>query len=120
MPLFVEEFTKMVQESGMLERVGDDSPHTPALSVREIPASLQDLLMARLDRMDGDHEVIQLAATLGREFSHELLAVASDMDESTLLGEIDEAGSGGDSLSERPAARLPVRLQARASRGCRV
>ena len=89
-PLFVEEFTKMVEESGMLERGGDDRSHTPALSVREIPASLQDLLMARLDRMDGDHEVIQLAATLGREFSHELLAVASDMDESTLLGEVDK------------------------------
>ena len=89
-PLFVEEFTKMMQESGMLERVGDDSPHTPALAMREIPASLQDLLMARLDRMDGDREVIQLAATLGREFSHELLAAASDMDEATLLGEIDK------------------------------
>ena len=88
-PLFVEEFTKMMQESGMLERVGDDSPHTP-VPAREIPASLQDLLMARLDRLAGDREVIQLAATLGREFSHELLAAVSDMDESTLLGEIEK------------------------------
>ena len=88
-PLFVEEFTKMVQDAGMLERVGDDGLHAPALVMRDIPTSLQDLLMARLDRMGGDHTVIQLAATLGREFSHELLAAASDMDESTLLGEID-------------------------------
>ena len=87
-PLFVEEFTKMMQESGMLGRVGD-GPHTP-LPAREIPASLQDLLMARLDRLAGDREVIQLAATLGREFSHELLAAASEMDESTLLGEIEK------------------------------
>jgi serine/threonine protein kinase/CheY-like chemotaxis protein/predicted ATPase len=90
-PLFVEELTKMVHESGILMQVGDDSAQTRALLAREIPASLQDLLMARLDRMEGDREVIQLAAALGREFSHELLAaVASDMDESTLLGEIDK------------------------------
>jgi class 3 adenylate cyclase/predicted ATPase len=89
-PLFVEELTKMVRESGMLTQVGDDSSHTRAVMAREIPASLQDLLMARLDLMDGDRDVIQLAATLGREFSHELLAVASEKDESTLLGEIDK------------------------------
>ena len=87
-PLFVEEFTKMMQESGLLGRAGDGRSPAPVLAVREIPASLQDLLMARLDRLDGNREVIQLAATLGREFSHELLAAASDMDASTLLGEI--------------------------------
>ena len=73
-PLFVEEFTKMVQESGMLDAGWRRQLAHTALLAREIPASLQDLLMARLDRMEGDREVIQLAATLGREFSHELLA----------------------------------------------
>ena len=90
MPLFVEEFAKMVHEAGMLKQVGDDSSQTHALLAREIPASLQDLLMARLDRMEGDRDVIQLASTLGREFSHELLAAARGMDESTLLGEIEK------------------------------
>jgi predicted ATPase len=47
-PLFVEEFTKMMQESGMLARVGGDSPHTP-VPARD-PGLAQDLLMARLDR----------------------------------------------------------------------
>ena len=89
-PLFVEELTRMLEESGMLTQVGEDSSHTHALVARAIPASLQDLLMARLDRMDGDRDVIHLAATLGREFSHELLAVVSGIDESTLLGEIDK------------------------------
>ena len=87
-PLFVEEFTKMVQESGVLERAGDDGSHAPALPAHEIPATLQDLVMARLDRMEGDRELAQLAAVLGREFSHELLAAVATVDEPTLQAEL--------------------------------
>ena len=78
-PLFVEEFTKMVQESGAPAQT---------LPAREIPATLQDLVMARLDRMEGERELAQLAATLGREFSHELLAAAAGLDEPTLQAEL--------------------------------
>ena len=77
-PLFVEEFTKMVQESGVLDEAGEDSAQLKALMAREIPASLQDLVMARLEIVDGDREVAQLAAVLGREFGYELLAAATD------------------------------------------
>ena len=83
-PLFVEEFTKMVQESGMLDEAREGSPQVKALMTREIPATLQDLVMARLDRMEGDREVAQLAAVLGREFSYELLAAAAGQDEPAL------------------------------------
>ena len=55
---------------------------------REIPATLQDLMMVRLDRMEGERELAQLAATLGREFSHELLAAVAALDEPTLQGEL--------------------------------
>ena len=71
-PLFVEEFTTMVQESGLPDREWASSAGAQALLGREIPATLQDLMMARLDRMEGERELAQLAATLGREFSHEL------------------------------------------------
>ena len=57
-------------------------------SAREIPATLQDLVMARLDRMEGDREVAQLAAVLGREFSYELLAAVANVDEPTLQAEL--------------------------------
>ncbi len=87
-PLFIEEFTKMVQESGVLDQASDSGTRTKTLMAREIPATLQDLLMARLDRMEGDREVAQLAATLGREFSYELLAAVASMDESTLNDEL--------------------------------
>ena len=87
-PLFVEEFTTMVQESGLPDREWVSSAGAQALLGREIPATLQDLMMARLDRMEGERELAQLAATLGREFSHELLAAVAALDEPTLHGEL--------------------------------
>jgi serine/threonine protein kinase/predicted ATPase len=85
-PLFVEEFTKMVQESGTPDK--EDAGASRALPKREIPATLQDLVMARLDRMEGEREVAQLAATLGREFNYDLLAAAAGLDESALQSEL--------------------------------
>ncbi|OAI49152.1 hypothetical protein AYO44_18580 [Planctomycetaceae bacterium SCGC AG-212-F19] len=86
-PLFVEEFTRMVQEPAPDQgRKGGVRAQT--LQSREIPATLQDLVMARLDRMEGERELAQLAATLGREFSHELLAAAAGLDETTLQAEL--------------------------------
>jgi serine/threonine protein kinase/class 3 adenylate cyclase/predicted ATPase len=87
-PLFVEEFTQLVQESGALAHTGEDSPGTLGVLAHGIPATLQDLVMARLDRMDGDREVAQLAATLGRELSYELLAAVATVDEKTLDSEL--------------------------------
>src|SRR5262249_23043461 len=48
-PLFVEEFTRMIQESGLLAKGADDSVPARPLAPHEIPATLQDLVMARLD-----------------------------------------------------------------------
>ena len=87
-PLFVEEFTKMVQESGVLNQAMESGSGTMTLLAREIPATLQDLVMARLDRMEGEREVAQLAAVLGREFSYELLAAVAALDEPTLQAEL--------------------------------
>jgi serine/threonine protein kinase/predicted ATPase len=87
-PLFVEEFTRMVQESGTLGQAGEVSTSTQALLARAIPATLQDLVMARLDRLEGDRDVVQLAAALGREFSYELLAAVAAVEEPTLLAEL--------------------------------
>jgi len=76
-PLFVEELTKSVVESvGATGR----SP----LQALGIPATLQDALMARLDRLGTAKEIAQLGATLGREFNYELLAAVSPLDENTL------------------------------------
>jgi predicted ATPase len=87
-PLFVEEFTKMVQESGVLDQSGERGTGTQVLLGREIPTTLQDLVTARLDRMEGEREVAQLAAVLGRVFGYDLLAAVSTVDASTLQADL--------------------------------
>jgi predicted ATPase len=89
-PLFVEEFTKMVQESGVLDQVKEGGTSIKSLPAHEIPATLQDLVMARLDRMEGGLEVAQLAAVLGREFSYELLSAVATVDEPALQSELTQ------------------------------
>ena len=76
-PLFVEELTKTVLESDLLDDAGDRYVLSGPLPPLAIPASLQNSLMARLDRLASVKEVAQLAAALGRRFSHELLAAVS-------------------------------------------
>jgi predicted ATPase len=83
-PLFVEELTKMVLESGLLKELEDRYELTGPLPPLAIPATLQDSLMARLDKLATAREVAQLGATLGREFSYELLKAVSTVDEGTL------------------------------------
>jgi class 3 adenylate cyclase/tetratricopeptide (TPR) repeat protein len=83
-PLFVEELTKMVMESGLLvEDAGRyrlDSPLPPLA----IPATLQDSLMARLDRLAPVKEVAQIGAAIGRDFSYTLLRFVAGRDDLTL------------------------------------
>ncbi len=113
-PLFVEEFTKMVQESGALDQAGEGGAGSKTLPVREIPATLQDLVMARLDRMEGDRDVAQLAATLGREFSYELLAAAvATVDEPTLQAELAKLVQAEILYPKGRPPRCTLHLQAR-------
>jgi predicted ATPase len=83
-PLFVEELTKMVIESGLVRERGDAYELTGPLPPLAIPSTLQDSLMARLDRLSNAREVAQLSAALGREFSHDLLRAISPMKEQAL------------------------------------
>ena len=86
-PLFVEELTKTVVESGLLREEGDRyvGAHGGApILLLAIPATLQDSLMARLDRLAPVKELAQLGATLGREFSYELLFAVAHLDEGSL------------------------------------
>jgi class 3 adenylate cyclase/predicted ATPase len=73
-PLFVEELTKLVVESGLLRDAGGRFELTGSLPPLAIPTSLHDSLMARLDRFGPVKEVAQIGAVIGREFSYPLLA----------------------------------------------
>jgi class 3 adenylate cyclase/tetratricopeptide (TPR) repeat protein len=79
-PLFVEELTKMMVETGTFATAAPGL----ASSLSTIPTTLNDVLMARLDRSQAAKEIAQLGATIGREFSYELLQAVSPVDEDTL------------------------------------
>ncbi len=76
-PLFVEELTKAVVESGLLTDAGDHYTAAEPLPALAIPASLQASLLARLDRLAPVREVAQIGAALGRQFSHELIGAVA-------------------------------------------
>jgi predicted ATPase len=83
-PLFVEELTKMVLESGLLQERAERYELAGPLPPLAIPTTLHDSLMARLDRLATVKALAQLGATLGREFSYALLQAVSPWDEGTL------------------------------------
>jgi class 3 adenylate cyclase/predicted ATPase len=87
-PLFVEEFTKTLLESGLLERTETAYLLTKPLPAMAVPATLQDALMARLDRQGDLKELAQLCAVLGREFSHSLLEAVSGQEASRLRAKL--------------------------------
>jgi serine/threonine protein kinase/predicted ATPase len=84
-PLFIEEFTKLLQPS---DSAPVEAPAKSAGASREIPATIQDLIMARVDRIEGDREMAQLAAVLGHEFNHDLLTAVARLEESALSAEM--------------------------------
>ena len=81
-PLFAEELTKAVLESGRLRDVGDHYVISSLSPSPVLPATLLGSLTARLDRLGPNKEIAQIGAVIGREFSYRLLAaVASSSDD---------------------------------------
>ena len=93
-PLFVEEMTKAVLEAegeGAAAQAVSMVP-SPLLAV---PASLHASLMARLDRLGPAKEVAQIGATIGREFSHAVLAAVIYKEETELQSALDRLIQAG-------------------------
>jgi predicted ATPase/DNA-binding SARP family transcriptional activator/class 3 adenylate cyclase len=81
-PLFVEELTKTVVEAG--------PARAEPLPTLAIPATLQDSLMARLDRLVAAKEVAQMAACMGRQFSHDLVTAVASVPAERLAVALDQ------------------------------
>jgi predicted ATPase len=93
-PLFIEELTKTLLESGHLKETDGHYELVESFSTFAIPATLQDSLMARLDRLMTAKVIAQLGATIGRQFSYALLQAVAQLDEMMLqheLGRLVEA-----------------------------
>ena len=83
-PLFVEELTKSVLESGLLREAGDRYVLAGALPPFAIPTTLHASLLARLDHLASVRVVAQIGAAIGREFSYSLLRTVSHVPEDEL------------------------------------
>jgi class 3 adenylate cyclase/DNA-binding response OmpR family regulator/predicted ATPase len=73
-PLFVEELTKTVLESGLLQDTGERYVAAGTMPALAIPTTLLGSLTARLDRLGSVREIAQIGAAIGREFSYRMLA----------------------------------------------
>ena len=83
-PLYVEELTKTILASDILRDVGDRFELTGPLSSLAIPDTLQESLMARLDRLPQVRELAQLGSVLGREFAYEMISGLSTLGDAVL------------------------------------
>ncbi len=89
-PLYVEELTKTILESEVLEEQADRYVLRGSLADMQIPSTLQDSLMARLDRVPTLREVAQIGAVLGREFAYEMLHSLAPREEAVLQHELGQ------------------------------
>jgi class 3 adenylate cyclase len=94
-PLFVEELTKSLLETGELKEAGDRYYYGGSARPITIPATLRDALMARLDRFMPVKEIAQIGAAIGREFSYELIAAVATMPEAQLEDALVQLGASG-------------------------
>ena len=94
-PLFVEELTKSVLESGLLRESGDEYTLQTPLPALAVPTSLRDSLLARLDRLAPVKDLIQIGACIGREFSYELIARVSGFGDAELEDSLQKLTDAG-------------------------
>jgi class 3 adenylate cyclase/tetratricopeptide (TPR) repeat protein len=94
-PLFIEELTKSVVESGLPKEAGRSRGLSGTAAALAIPTSLQASLLARLDRLAPTREVAQIGAALGRSFSHELISAVAEIPERRLDESLRQLASAG-------------------------
>ncbi|MCW5747260.1 MAG: AAA family ATPase [Alphaproteobacteria bacterium] len=93
-PLFVEEMFRGLTEAGFLVEDAESFRLARPLDTEAVPATLQDALMARLDRLASARTVAQVAAVIGRKFSRQLLTAALDVAEDDCRSALDQLVQG--------------------------
>jgi len=89
-PLFIEEITRAILESGDLEEEGERYVLRQSIRDFAIPSTLQDSLIARLDRLGVAKDVALTASIIGREFTYELLEAVARVSQATLLEGLEQ------------------------------
>ena len=94
-PLFVEELTRAILESGALIETGGRFAYAGAGLGLAVPETLRDSLTARLDRLGGAKRLAQIGAVVGRSFDHEMISEIAEMGPKALARGLDQlTGSG--------------------------
>ncbi|HWV46974.1 MAG TPA: adenylate/guanylate cyclase domain-containing protein, partial [Nitrospira sp.] len=99
-PLYIEELTENLLETGMLAEGTDSFTLKAPLREMVIPDSLQALLMERVDRLGPVKEIVQIGAAIGREFTYELLRAAVHVTDAQLNSALDLFVASGLILQE--------------------
>ncbi len=94
-PLFVEELTSTLLESGLLRETADRYVLDGPLPPLAVPTTLQASLVARLDRLGPIKDVAQIGAAIGRDFSHELMAAVSALSPTELDAALERLTASG-------------------------
>ena len=110
-PLFVEEITRSIFESGDLEEDGERYVVRQSSRDFAIPSTLQDSLVARLDRLGSAKDVALTASIIGREFSYELIEAVSSTSHAMLAGGSRAPGPGRSARTARRAAPVALHFQ---------
>jgi class 3 adenylate cyclase/DNA-binding SARP family transcriptional activator len=106
-PLFIEELTSALIESGVLRETEEGYALDGPLPELAIPATLQASLVARLDRLASVKDVAQIGAAIGREFSHEMIAAVSALGPIALDAALERL-TGSGLISRRGATSDPT------------
>jgi class 3 adenylate cyclase/predicted ATPase/type II secretory pathway predicted ATPase ExeA len=99
-PLYIEELTENLLETGLLTEGTDSFTLKAPLKDMAIPDSLQALLMERVDRLGPIKEIVQIGAAIGREFTYELLRATVEITDSQLHSALDRFVASGLILQE--------------------
>ena len=94
-PLFIEEFCNVIREAEALEEHDGSIRLAADFELDAIPSTLHDLLVSRLDRLESEHNIAQIGATIGREFRHEMIRAVAGLPDATLESELDKLASAG-------------------------
>jgi predicted ATPase/ABC-type transport system involved in cytochrome c biogenesis ATPase subunit len=94
-PLFIEELTKSMLESGLLVDAGDHYTAAGLVPPLAIPETLHASLLARLDRLAPVREVAQIGAALGCQFSYEMISAVALMSREHLDDALDQLIGAG-------------------------
>jgi class 3 adenylate cyclase len=88
-PLFVEEVTKAVLESGAVRLDVDRYELAGSFDEQLLPSTVHESLVARFDRLGGSRRIAQLGAAIGREFTYTLIRAVAEIKDDELTRHLD-------------------------------